>query len=85
MALYVNKYARALKVKDLVESFNNRLKELAAIESLKEEIRCSEERKAKLNQDIERIKKIISSGDAAKVLSALIDKKDFTKKRIRRD
>ena len=79
VALYVNKYARALKVKDLVESFNNRLKELAAIESLKEEIRCSEERKAKLNQDIERIKKIISSGDAAKVLSALIDKKDFTK------
>ena len=36
-------------------------------------------RSAKLNQDIERIKKIISSGDAAKVLSALIDKKDFTK------
>lgn len=79
IALYVNKYARALKVKDLVESFNNRLKELAAIESLKDEIRCSEERKAKLNQDIERIKKIISSGDAAKVLSTLIDKKDFTK------
>lgn len=79
VALYVNKYARALKVKDLVESFNNRLKELAAIESLKEEIRCSEERKEKLNQDIERIKKVISSGDAAKVLSTLIDKKDFTK------
>lgn len=79
VAMYVNKYARALKVKDLVESFNNRLKELAAIESLKEEIRCSEERKAKLNLDIERIRKIISSGDAAKVLSALIDKKDFTK------
>ena len=79
VALYVNKYARALKVKDLVESFNNRLKELAAIESLKEDIRCSEERKVKLNQDIERIRKIISSGDAAKVLSSLIDKKDFTK------
>lgn len=79
VALYINKYARALKVKDLVESFNNRLKELAAIESLKEDIRYSEERKAKLNQDIERIKGIISSGDAAKVLSTLIDKKDFTK------
>lgn len=79
IALYVNKYARALKVKDLVESFNNRLKKLAAIESLKEEIRCSEERKVKLNQDIERIRKIISSGDAARVLSSLIDKKDFTK------
>lgn len=77
VALYINKYARALKVKDLVESFNNRLKELAAIESVKEEIRCSEERKVKLNQDIERIKAIISSGDAARMLSAVIDKKDF--------
>lgn len=78
IALYINKYARALKVKDLVESFNNRLTEIAAIESVKKEIRCSEERKVKYFQNIDKIKKILSSGDSAKMLSSLIDKKDFT-------
>lgn len=78
VALYVNKYARALKVKDLVESFNNRLNEIAAIESLKEEIRCNETKKNKLTKDIEQIKKVIESGESARTLSTLIDRKNFT-------
>lgn len=39
ISLYVNKYARTQKVRDLVDTFNNRLNELKAIASLKADIR----------------------------------------------
>lgn len=79
ISLYVNKYARTLKVKDLVDSFNNRLKETAAIETLKANIRKNKDKKVELDTDIENIRKVLDSGKAAQFLSGLIDKKDMTK------
>lgn len=79
IGLYINKYARALKVKDLVDSFNNRLKELAAIATIQDNIRGNEEKKETLLDKIDALKELIESGRSAKVLSRLIDKKDLSK------
>lgn len=77
VALYVNKYARALKVKDLVESFNNRLRGIAAVETQEAEIRKDKEEKQNQIANIGSIEASIRSGEQAKVLSNLIDKKDL--------
>lgn len=79
IALYVNKYARALKVKDLVDSFNNRLKERAVIETQESEIRRDKDKKQEIFASIDRINASIRSGEQAKVLSNQIDTKDLTK------
>ena len=45
ISLYVNKYARTQKVRDLVDTFNNRLNELKDIASLKADIRDNVKKK----------------------------------------
>lgn len=75
---YVSKYARALKVMDLVSSFNSRLTELKAVSEVQAEIRKNENKKAQLDSAIQKIKESIDSGRSAKDLSALIDKKDLS-------
>ena len=80
IGLYIDKYARALKVKDLVDSFNNRLQELNAIAMLQEEVRNNKEKKEILDKKIEEIQRRIDSGRSAQTLSRLIDKKDLSVK-----
>ena len=64
--LYINKYARTIKVYDLVQSFNNRLNELAAIATLEQAIKDDAEKKAKLEEVIITIKSKIRSGESAR-------------------
>ncbi|KKB45512.1 hypothetical protein HMPREF1212_04706 [Parabacteroides sp. HGS0025] len=78
IGLYIDKYARALKVKDLVDSFNNRLNELRTVASLQENIRKNKELKVKLDQKIADIQNRIESGKSAQTLSRLIDKEDLS-------
>ncbi|WP_288324436.1 dynamin family protein [uncultured Phocaeicola sp.] len=78
IGLYINKYARAIKVKDLVDSFNDRLNELKAVASLQSEIRQNKDRKVQLDKQIEEIKTKIESGKSAQTLSKLIDRKDLS-------
>lgn len=78
IGLYINKYARAIKVKDLVDSFNNRLNELKAVASLQADIRHNKDRKVQLDLQIEEIKAKIESGKSAQTLSKLIDRKDLS-------
>lgn len=56
ISLYVNKYARTQKVRDLVDTFNNRLNELKAIASLKADIRDNVKKKEELDEAIKVFK-----------------------------
>lgn len=79
ISLYVNKYARTQKVRDLVDTFNNRLNELKAIASLKADIRNNVKKKEELDKAIKVIQDKIESGRSAKTLSNLIEKKELAK------
>lgn len=79
---YVNKYAKTLKVADLVLSFDEKLKELAAVAHLEDEIRKNKSKKAELERQIEIIKSNIKAAKEAKTLSGRIDKLDPTKDAI---
>lgn len=76
--LYVNKYARTIKVKDLVESFNRNLQELATFANLKKEIEKNETKRQKLQEQVNEIKKNIKSGKDALNFSKKLEKKDIT-------
>lgn len=76
--LYINKYARTIKVYDLVQSFNNRLNELAAIATLEQDIKDNAEKKKQLEESIKIIKKNIRSGESARQLSSLVEDIDIS-------
>ncbi|MCD8297333.1 MAG: dynamin family protein [Prevotella sp.] len=76
--LYINKYARPIKVYDLVQSFNNRLRELAAIATLEQEIKENTKKKKQLDKSIDIIRGKIQSGESAKQLSTLVENIDMT-------
>lgn len=74
---YVNKYARTTKVRDLVQSFNKKLEELAAIANLEKAIREDKSKKAELEKQIANIRKNIESAKSAQTVSKNIDKLDL--------
>ena len=77
--LYINKYARAMKVKDLVDSFNLRLIELQAKANLEKRLRDNKAEKERLLSEIESINHQIDSGKSSKVHAELINKIDVSK------
>lgn len=78
IAQYINKYARTTKVFDLVQSFNDKLNELAAVAHLEDAIRKDKSAKADLEKQISKIKENIQSAQDAKNRSETIDKIDLT-------
>lgn len=78
IAQYINKYARTTKVFDLVQSFNEKLNELAAVAHLEDAIRKDKTAKARLEKQIETINAHIRSAKNAKERSEKIDKIDLT-------
>lgn len=74
---YINKYARATKVKDLVSAFNNKLNDLATFEKIQKQIREDKDAKANLEKQIERIKQNIQSAQKAQQRSRSIDNIDL--------
>lgn len=76
--LYINKYARTIKVYDLVQSFNTRLLELAAVDKLVQGINNDANKKAELDETISLIKGKIRSGESARQLSALVEDINLT-------
>ena len=80
ICLYINKYARTMKIRDLVESFNAKLKEIAVNAHLEEAIRTDKKAKIELEKQIDEIRKNISSAKNAHSLSEAISKMDFTTK-----
>lgn len=78
ISMYVNKYARTQKVRDLVDAFNGTLEEMATIASLQDEIAKDKKKAKELAQQIAKIQKNIESARSAKTLSNEIDKIDLT-------
>lgn len=78
IAQYINKYARTTKVYDLVQSFNEKLNELAAVGHLEDAIRKDKNAKAELEKQIAKIKANIQSAQKAQKRSKTIDKIDLT-------
>lgn len=76
--LYVNKYARTIKVRDLVDAFNQRLTELKAEAEIVDRIRQDKEAKAILDAEISKIQEEIESGVSAKEYATQIDRIDVT-------
>lgn len=74
---YINKYARATKVKDLVSAFNNKLNDLATFEKIQKQIREDKDAKANLEKQIENIKQNIQSAQKAQQRSKSIDNIDL--------
>ena len=78
IAQYINKYARTTKVYDLVQSFNEKLNELAAVAHLEDAILKDKNAKAELEKQIAKIKANIQSAQKAQKRSKTIDKIDLT-------
>lgn len=78
IAQYINKYARTTKVYDLVQSFNEKLNELAAVAHLEDAIRKDKNAKAELEKQIAKIKANIQSAQKAQKRSKTIDEIDLT-------
>lgn len=78
IAQYVNKYARTTKVYDLVQSFNDKLDELAAVAHLEDAIRKDKNAKAEFEKQIVTIKAYIQSAQNAQKRSKTIDQIDLT-------
>lgn len=77
---YINKYARTTKVCDLVQSFKDKLEELAAVAHLQEAIAKDKNKKAELEKQIQTIKANIKSARDAQTLSKDIDNIDLVSK-----
>lgn len=75
---YINKYARTTKVYDLVQSFNEKLTELAAVANLEKAIREDKEIKVTLEAQIATIKSHIQSAQNAQDRARKIDSIDLT-------
>ena len=78
ISLYVNKYARTMKVHDLVETFNEKLNEVAAVAHLEETIRKDKNARAELEKQISTIRKNIQDAKNAHSFSTSIDSIDLT-------
>ena len=77
--LYISKYARTMKVRDLVYSFNNKLKELKTEAELIDSIKDNELEKKKLEAEISKVEEEIQTGRSAKEYISLIDDINVTK------
>jgi GTPase SAR1 family protein len=79
IALYIDKYARAIKINDLIQSFEGNVKASEHIAKLKKAILSDKKVAEQAQKDISEIKKKIENGELAKSVSDTIDKRDFLK------
>lgn len=78
VSMYVNKYARTQKVKDLVMAFNGTLDEMATLATVQQAIATDKQKAKELEQQIKQIKQNISSAREAMTLAKDIDRIDLT-------
>lgn len=77
--MYVNKYARTMKVKDLVDSFNMRLKELKTVADLEKRLSKNRAEREQLLKEISHIEAEIQDGHTAQEYADRINKIDVLK------
>ena len=78
IGLYINKYARTTKIMDLVDSFNIKLNDLAAMENLRKAIREDQIKKAEIERQISVLRRNLSAAKEAKTCTGIIESLDLT-------
>lgn len=75
--MYVQKYAKTAKIKNIVDTFSARLESAKSFETTKEEIAKSQNMHKEILENIERIERKLASGEEAKSFKARIDKINY--------
>jgi predicted GTPase len=76
--LYVNKYARTAKIKNVVATFEKKLEETRSFENLKESIAGNKEEQAKIKRQIEEVENKLADGKNAQKYKDEVKKVDMT-------
>jgi predicted GTPase len=76
--LYVNKYARTAKIKNVVATFEKKLQEMNAVEKLKSDIASNKDKQKKIKVQIAELERKLSDGENAKKYKNEIDKVDMS-------
>jgi predicted GTPase len=76
--LYVNKYARTAKIKNVVATFEKKLEETRSFESLKENIAGNKEEQVKIKHQIEEVEKKLADGKNAQKYKDEVNRVDMS-------
>lgn len=77
--MYVQKYAKTAKVKNIVDTFIKKLESAQSFEITKQEIASNQDKQKEILDDIATIKKKLAEGKDAKKFQAEIDKINYDK------
>ena len=77
--MYVQKYAKTAKIKNIVDTFSKRLESAKSFETTKQEITENQDKRAAILAHIEVIKKKLASGEDAKRFKSRIDSINYDK------
>ena len=75
--MYVQKYAKTAKIKNIVDTFSKRLESAKSFETTKQEIVENQDKQKEILTNIEIIKKKLASGEDAKRFKSRIDKINY--------
>lgn len=75
--MYVQKYAKTAKIKNIVDTFSKRLESAKSFETTKQEITENQYRQKEILANIEIIKKKLASGEDAKRFKSRIEKINY--------
>lgn len=71
--MYVAKYAKTAKVKNIVDTFSKKLESAKSFENTKKEIAANQEKKKEIVAQIEAINQKLKSGEEAKKFKQIVD------------
>ena len=77
--MYVQKYAKTAKVKNIVDTFIKKLESAHSFETTKQEITTNQDKQKEILVEIEVIKKKLASGEDAKKFKGQIEKINYDK------
>ena len=75
--MYVEKYAKTAKIKNVVDQFTKKLESSQALENIKSEIASGTERAKNIQKTIEELNGKLQSGKNARAFERMIDKIDY--------
>lgn len=77
--MYVQKYAKTAKIKNIVDTFIKKLESAHSFETTKQEIASNQDKQKEILAEIEKIKKKLASGEDAKNFKGQIEKINYDK------
>lgn len=77
--MYVEKYAKTAKIKNIVDTFSKKLESAKTLENTKQEIATNQSKQKEIKERIEAIKDKLKSGEEAKKFREKIDSINYNK------